>query len=211
MRKFLFCLFLLLPLLALAEEPALTLTVPESVRPYGEHVLALDVPEAGEVTVTVADAYIRHEIARRQVEAGPVEIAWDGLAANGEIPPRGNYSLSAHLVTAAGSYHAEAVVRVTSPLTALQYCIPSGDVVYAGYDGFLVNYLLTGSGLIHVQLAEADAPETYLKTWSLEPTDGLPHIFSWNGQLEGRGVAPGRYTLTFSVKNGPQEPVIIPL
>ncbi|MBQ7520070.1 MAG: CapA family protein, partial [Clostridia bacterium] len=170
-----------------------------------------EAPEAGELTVTVADAYIRHEIARQQVEAGPVEIRWDGLIANGEAPARGTYSLSAHLAAGKNAYHAEAVVRVASPLTALQYCIPSGEVVYAGYDGFLVNYLLTGSGLIHVRLAEADVPETYLKTWSLTPSDGLPHIFTWNGQLEGRNVAPGRYTLTFSVKNGPQEPVIIPL
>ena len=210
MKRLLF-LLVLLPLLAHAEEPALTLTVPEVVRPYGEHRLALDIPEAGEVTVTVADAYIRHEIARQQVQPGPLEILWDGLGNNGEAPPRGNYSLSAHLITAAGSCHAEAVVRVSTPLTALQYCIPSGDVVYAGYDGFLVNYLLTDSGLIHVRLAEADAPETHLKTWTLEPSDGLPHIFSWNGQLEGRSVAPGRYTLTFTVKNGPQEPIVIPL
>ena len=210
MKKILF-LLILLPLLAFAEEPALTLTVPETVRPYGEHVLTIEAPEAGELTVTVADAYIRHEIARQQVEAGPVEIRWDGLIANGEAPARGTYSLSAHLAAGKNAYHAEAVVRVASPLTALQYCIPSGEVVYAGYDGFLVNYLLTGSGLIHVRLAEADVPETYLKTWSLTPSDGLPHIFTWNGQLEGRNVAPGRYTLTFSVKNGPQEPVIIPL
>lgn len=211
MKKILFLMLLLLPVWAFAEEPVLTLTAPERINPYGEHVLSLDVPEAGELTLTVADAYIRYEIARQQVQAGQIEIPWDGLTANGEAPARGHYSLSAHLVTAQSAYHAEAVVRVSAPLTALQYCIPSGEVVYAGYDGFLVNYLLTGSGLIHVQLAEADAPETHLKTWSLEPSDGLPHIFSWNGQLEGRNVAPGRYTLTFSVKNGPQEPVVIPL
>lgn len=208
MKKLTILLLLLcLAAFARAEEGVLTLTAPESVRPYAGCELRLYAPAAGLLTVTVQDEFIQYEIARQQAQPGEITIAWDGLIANGEAPGRGEYTLRAQLNGDA----VETPLRVLSPAAALQYCIPSADVVYAGHDGFLVNYLITGECLLHIQLADADAPEAPLKTWSLEQGDGLPHIFTWNGQLEGRSVPAGRYTLTFSIKNGPQAPIALNL
>ena len=207
MKKLLLLLVLLLPLAAFAEPAVFSMTAPEAVRPYEGGEISVYAPRGGELVLTVSDAYISYEIARRQVPGGAHTVRWDGLIAGGEAPRMGAYTLRAELNGEA----LETPLRVRLPAAALQYCIPSGDTVYAGYDGFLVNYLVTGECLMHIQLAEADAPETPLKTWGLEQTDQLPHIFSWNGQIEGRSVPPGKYTLTFSIKNGPQAPVRLSL
>ena len=208
MKKLVFWLLLLcLPLCARAEGDAFSLTSPESMRPYAGCTLSVHAPRDGLLRVTVEDGYIEYEIACRQAQAGDTDIAWDGLIANGEAPRPGGYTLRAEMDGVA----VEKPLRVLLPAAALQYCIPSGDVVYAGYDGFLVNYLITGESLLYIRLAEADAPEAVLKTWSLEQGDGLPHLFHWNGQVEGRSVPAGRYTLSFSLKNGTQAPFTMPV
>ena len=211
MKKLLFLFLLLcLPLCAGAEE-TFTMTAPDAARPYAGAVIALDSPEAGELALTLEDEYIRFEIARRQIPAGHTEIAWDGLIACGEAPQRGMYTLRAELSGTKHIYSCQTALRIMAPTAALQYCIPSGDVVYAGYEGFQFNYLVTDSCLVHIQLAEADAPDVILKTWGVEPGDSLPHIFPWAGQIEGRDVAPGKYIITFSVKNSPQGPISFPI
>ena len=212
MKKLLFLLLLLLPWAALGEgQDALTLTAPESVRPWSSAVLSVTLPQDGTLTLTLQDAYSSWEIVRREAAAGTLELPWDGLAANGEAPARGSYTLAAALAADGQVYSCELPLRILSPAAALQYCIPSSDVVYAGSEGFLVNYLLLGDELIHVRLSAQDAPDTPLKTWALEPSDALPHIFTWDGRLDGRSVPEGSYWLTFSVKNSLQEPFRFPL
>lgn len=100
----------------------------------------------------------------------------------------------------------ETPLTVKLAAAALQYLIPSGDTVYAGQDGFLVNYLITASGTMNVQLTAEDAPQTILRAWNIQQTDMLPHIFRWNGQVNNQSVPEGRYVLTFSVKGSAQEP-----
>ena len=206
MKKLLFLLLMLLPCGALAASPELTVTFPESIRPYAGAVFSVSAPQDGDFVLTLTDEYIQYEIARQPLRAGETDISWDGLCQNGEAPRQGTYTLRAELESNTARYACEASLRILSPAAALQYCIPSADAVYIGQDGFLVNYLIEGSGLMHVQLAEKDAPEVILKTWGLEQSDGLPHIFSWNGLLDGRSVPAGDYLLTFSIKNSPQEP-----
>ena len=208
MKKCLILFFLIcLPLFARAEEAVFSLSMPEVVTPYAPNTIAVHVPAAGMVTVTAEDAYISHRIYGGQTAAGDMEIAWDGLIANSEAPGRGMYTLRAE-------YNGQALetpFRVGKSAAALQYCIPSDDVIYTGRDGYMVHYLATAECLLHIQLAEADAPEQILKTWSREMTDSLPHYFAWNGLLNGSSVPPGQYTLTFSVKNSPQTPFVVPV
>ena len=106
----------------------------------------------------------------------------------------------------------DASLSVKSSAAALQYCIPSGDIIYAGYEGFLVNYqATTDHALIHIFLSTREDPDTVIRRWSLQPENTNPHIFSWNGQITGKSVDPGDYLLTFSVKNSTQEPIQIPV
>ena len=195
MKKILF-LLILLPLLAFAEEPALTLTVPETVRPYGEHVLTIEAPEAGELTVTVADAYIRHEIARQQVEAGPVEIRWDGLIANGEAPARGTYSLSAHLAAGKNAYHAEAVVRVAS-LVSVGISLAVLAAYYAGM--FWAAFWLT------LALAAQSAIYSPAKYGLIKSVVGVERLGQANGIVQALTiVAILSGSLAFSMSSIPQ-------
>ena len=211
MKKLLFLFLLLcLPLCAGAEE-TFALAVPETVHPYAGMVITVDSPEAGELALTVEDAYTRYEFARRQIPAGRSEIFWNGLMQGGEAARRGAYTVRAQMTGKQYIYTCDSPVRVLTPAAALQYCIPSDTTVYAGYEGFQVDYLVTNSCLIHIQLAEADAPDVILKTWSVEPSDSLPHVFYWTGQIEGRSVAPGEYILSFTVKNSAQGPIAFPV
>lgn len=205
MKKLLILLLLLCPLCALAQGDAFSLSMPGYVHPYEACTIDVHAPEAGELTVTLEDAYITYPICREQVTAGDLSIAWDVLIANGEAPCPGNYTVRAALNGTA----IETSIRVGGPALALQYCIPSGDTVHIGSEDFFVNYLVTAPCIMYVQLAEADAPDAVLYTWSREPQDSDPHKFSWNGQVEGVSVPPGDYTLTFSLKNSAQSPIRI--
>lgn len=208
MKKYALALLALLLLLpaVLASGEALDVAVPEYVRPYAPAEITVNCPDAGELTLRVSDDYVSYVIATAQAQAGENRIAWDGLGDNAEALQRGAYTLTVTLQTERDTYVSETPLTVKLAAAALQYLIPSGDTVYAGQDGFLVNYLITASGTMNVQLTAEDAPQTILRTWNIQQTDMLPHIFRWNGQVNNQSVPEGRYVLTFSVKGSAQEP-----
>ena len=201
-RLFLLLILLFLPLCAQAE---LTLDAPETLRPYVAREIIVTAPAAGELTLRISDEVFDYVIAQKPVEAGENVISWNGLHFNDEAVCRGTYTLSAELQTAEQLLTAAQSVRILPPAAALQYCIPSSFTVHAGYDGFLVNYLLTADCLMHAQLYRADDPQTAIRTWGIEQSDMLPHVFKWNGQINNRNVEEGEYILTFKVKNSEQE------
>ena len=208
MKKYALALLALLLLLpaVLASGEALDVAVPEYVRPYAPAEITVTCPDAGELTLRVSDDYVSYVIATAQAQAGENRIAWDGLGDNGEALQRGAYTLTVTLQTERDTYVSETPLTVKLAAAALQYLIPSGDTVYAGQDGFLVNYLITASGTMNVRLTAEDAPQTILRAWNIQQTDMLPHIFRWNGQVNNQSVPEGRYVLTFSVKGSAQEP-----
>ena len=208
MKKYALALLALLLLLpaVLASGEALDVAVPEYMRPYAPAEITVTCPDAGELTLRVSDDYVSYVIATAQAQAGENRIAWDGLGDNAEALQRGAYTLTVTLQTERDTYVSETPLTVKLAAAALQYLIPSGDTVYAGQDGFLVNYLITASGTMNVQLTAEDAPQTILRTWNIQQTDMLPHIFRWNGQVNNQSVPEGRYVLTFSVKGSAQEP-----
>ena len=211
MKKLLsiFLLFCLMLSYAVADQPAsFSLSAPDGIRPYSEHRFTVTMPEAGEVVLTLHDPYLSYEIARVQAEEGDTEIIWNGLMENGEAPRRGTYTLTAQWQSNTQSGSCDISISVKSQAYALQYCIPSSDVIYAGHEGFTVNYLATSeNALIYVFLSTKEDPDTVIRRWSLQPQNTNPHNFTWNGQISGNSVDPGEYYLTFSVKNSPQEPI----
>ena len=214
--KKLLSIFLLICLVlscAAAEQPAsFSLSAPDSIRPYSEHRFTITLPQAGEVTLTLHDQYISYEIAHVHAEAGESEILWNGLMENDEAPRRGAYTLTVLWQSGTEKRSIDTSLSVKGSAAALQYCIPSGDIIYAGHEGFLVNYqATTDHALIHIFLSTREDPDTVIRRWSLQPENTNPHIFSWNGQITGKSVDPGDYLLTFSVKNSPQEPIQIPV
>ena len=148
MKKYALALLALLLLLpaVLASGEALDVAVPEYVRPYAPAEITVTCPDAGELTLRVSDDYVSYVIATTQAQAGENRIAWDGLGDNAEALQRGAYTLTVTLQTERDTYVSETPLTVKLAAAALQYLIPSGDTVYAGQDGFLVNYLITASG-----------------------------------------------------------------
>ena len=161
MKKYALALLALLLLLpaVLASGEALDVAVPEYVRPYAPAEITVTCPDAGELTLRVSDDYVSYVIATAQAQAGENRIAWDGLGDNAEALQRGAYTLTVTLQTERDTYVSETPLTVKLAAAALQYLIPSGDTVYAGQDGFLVNYLITASGTMNVQLTAGRAAD----------------------------------------------------
>ena len=198
-------ILLLLPV-ALCTGEGLEITVPEYVRPYAPASITVNCPDAGMLTLRVSDEYVSYVIIEAQVQSGENSLSWDGLGDNGEALNRGSYTLTATMQTDHDTYVCDVPLTVKLPAAALQYVIPSGDTIYAGQDGFLVNYLITASGTLNVRLTAEDDAQTILRKWSIQQTDMLPHLFRWNGQISDKSVPEGRYVLTFSVADSAQEP-----
>ena len=190
MKKLLsiFLLFCLMLTYAAADQPAsFSLSAPDGIRPYSEHRFTVTMPEAGEVVLTLHDPYLSYEIARVQAEEGDTEIIWNGLMENGEAPRRGTYTLTAQWQSNTQSGSCDISISVKSQAYALQYCIPSSDVIYAGHEGFTVNYLATSeNALIYVFLSTKEDPDTVIRRWSLQPQNTNPHNFTWNGQIRNQ-------------------------
>jgi len=210
--KRLFLLILLITLLCTAAMAGeLSLTAPDSLRPYVSKDISVYAPEAGLIELTLSDSVSSFTLLSRQIPAGENVIALNGLHFNGEAVPRGTYTLTASLTTGDQTLTASRPLRILQPAAALQYCIPSSFTVYAGHEGFQVNYLITASAILHVKLYRADDTETALRTWSIQRDDMLPHTFKWDGKINSRKAAEGDYILTFKVKNSQQEAFSFPL
>lgn len=205
MKRLIFLLLLLLPLCALSESAPFSLTAPETLRPYASKEFTIQAPEAGFLTLQISDEIFSYTIFEGEIPVGETMISWNGLHVNDEAVCRGAYTLTAALTTDAGTLTDTQSIRILTPAAALQYCIPSGFTVYAGHDGFQVNYLITAEALMHAQIYSADDPDTPIKTWGIEQSDMLPHFFRWNGQVNNRNVPEGEYLLTCKVKNSEQE------
>lgn len=203
MKRLIFLLLLLLPLCALADD--FSLTAPETLRPYVSKDITVHAPVDGLFTLEISDELFSYTVFEQEIPSGETTVRWNGLHFNDEAVCRGAYTLTATLKTAAETLTDTQQIRILQPAAALQYCIPSGDTVYAGHDGFQVNYLITAEGLMHAQIYSADNPDTPIKTWGIEKSDALPHIFRWNGQVNNRNVPEGEYILTCKVKNSEQE------
>lgn len=211
MKRLIFLLFMLLPLCAFAQSEDFSLTAPETLRPYVSKDFAVHAPAEGLFTLQISDDIFSYTIFEQQIPAGETRLTWNGLHFGGEAVCRGAYTLTATLQTSSAAMTASSAIRILPPAAALQYCIPSSFTVYAGHDGFLVNYLITAEGLMHAQLYRADDLQNAIKTWGIEQSDMLPHVFKWNGQINNRNVAEGDYVLTFKVKNSEQEAFRFPI
>ncbi|MHC1787513.1 MAG: CapA family protein [Christensenellales bacterium] len=91
--------------------------------------------------------------------------------------------------------------RAAGVPASLQYAILSSrSVPQNGFDSFLADYLLLGKGTLRVTLAKEEADGAPLRQWSIQQSDGKPHIFRWDGKVSGRLLAPGHYRLIFQAE-----------
>ncbi|MBR5231408.1 MAG: CapA family protein [Clostridia bacterium] len=211
MKRLYLLIFLMLTLCTAAFAGELSLTAPESLRPYINKNISVFAPAAGTLELALSDGTSSFVLYSNEVPAGESVIPLNGLHFNGEAVPRGAYTLTASLQTNEKALTQSQPLRILPPAAALQYCIPSSFTVYAGYEGFQVNYLITADALMHVKLYKAKDPQTALRTWSIQQDDLLPHAFKWDGKINSKKAAEGDYILTFKVKNSEQEAFSFPL
>ena len=201
MKKALLTLILILLLMPAAQ--GASLTAPESWKPFAEDHILYTPSADGTLTLRVHDEYIDYTISTQAVSADtPIDITWDARMENGEPLRRGTYTLSAVLNTESDVLTEEMTLSVKKAARALEYVIPSADVLYAGYDGYRVHYLLTASGTVRIRAYSAEDTETPLRSWSYVRDDLQSHQFQWNGTVNDKKLPAGEYILTFEAVDG---------
>ncbi len=201
MKKTLLTLLLLLLFVPAARAGGLT--VPDSWKPFAEDTILYTPAAGGTLTLHVQDEYTDYIICEQEVSLDQtVEIVWDARMANGEPLRRGDYTLTASLHSGDVDLTETVSITVKKAARALEYVIPSADVLYAGYDGYRVHYLLTAAGTVRIRLYSADDPETPLRTWNYVRDDLQSHQFQWNGTVKDKKLPAGDYVLTFEAVDG---------
>ncbi|NLB39051.1 MAG: L,D-transpeptidase family protein [Clostridiales bacterium] len=205
----LLCFLMCLPLFGAAETPGIAITAPGTVRAYRDNQLVVTVPMDGHLTVTWAqESRTGAVVDSLAVPAGTHTISWDALAAHGEPLRSGTVTFTAAL-DGTDVPPATAQAKVGSPVTALQYAVPSHDAIYPGNPlDYHVYYQLSAAGSLRVALN--DATGAAVRTWNLQPGGTQARTFQFDGTIGGKTLPAGEYTLSFQA-NERQEPVVLPL
>ncbi len=196
-------LVLLLTAAALAEEQALSVTVPEEViRPGRAVVISFTVPEAGEISLRLLDeAGLEIAVISRDkyAYAGVNHIYWNGTW-NGYPAPEGTW----RLVLEKGAETAETPVTVGPMAPSLISVSADRDTVIAG-SVVILRFYATESGRAELSEGAGEQRKTLL----------TQDVKEGNGEiLYEADLAEGRHELTLTLTDGEgtvSDPAVIPL
>ncbi|NLM87047.1 MAG: L,D-transpeptidase [Clostridiales bacterium] len=212
MKKTILFALVLLCLLGLAKAENLKISLAKPLQPYAQNRLLVDSPIEGLLTLTIKSRAVDWVIARDvPVIAGQNELVYDGLHINGEPLHGGRFTLSATLATAGEEQSFETDLQVSRPLAVLQYALPRGELLYLRGGKFEVDVYKTRSVATEITLFKrGEAPQTGVPVRFIQDKNQTL-LFSWDGKVNGKPIAPGDYVLRFAVNKGEGGQVDIPL
>ena len=180
-----------------AAAETLDLHAPETLRPFASAEITVEIPQAGTLTVRVADGYgtQRPVVAEMPVSAGQVTLSYDALSYCDMPLMRGGATLTAQLWTQDGGYMESAAgVRIGGAAAVLEYALPRSETYYLEQQGsWLVDCGVSGQSEICLSIyADADMTEHVV---SVRKTIANQGIFSipWKGETPDGRVEPGIY------------------
>lgn len=190
---------------AAAKSESLTLSTGE-ISGFSVNTISISAPQAGDMTLSLTNAYGTWRTWSIQVPAGETLLPWDGLSFHQEPLNRGQYTLTAFLTTQDGAcFTAEAGITVGRSRNALLFALPTADTLYLGKTGLwgCEMRIAHAGGVVVAEISPADAPETVLDTRQnkIEPGTGI--TWRWDGKLNGKPAGPGHYLLRFYEKSNP--------
>ena len=207
------CLVLLICVSALAEE-TLTIAHDGKIVSYGTNAILIGAPAAGELTVTVRDAYSVFRILTQSVEIGETAISWDGLREDGQRLGiyNGTYQLDAILTAPDGrTWQASAEAEGRARQTIL-YALPSSDTLYlGGGDGWFAEICLLKEGTVVMTVADAKEPDKTLLTRQYPVGEKGQRKVKWNGKIAGKAAPAGDYIVRFRASSNPDAVISMPV
>lgn len=196
-------LFLLLPVIARAEELGITVTDP--VVGFSENTIAVTAPYDGQLTLRIQDDWNIYRTLAATVTAGENSLVWDGLGENEQRLPTGKSILSATLTSPDGSMiEAEISVTVQKPRQAVLFALSSADTLdLSGENDWSVEVKLVRSGKLTVAFYRADNLDEPLEIRRKTISTARVFQYAWDGKLNGEQVQPGDYVLRFYAEETP--------
>lgn len=218
MKKVAPCLLVLLACLLIlpcARGETLSLTLPDTMRPYQQQEVTVHAPYAGQLTIQIWNA------AGPQlplcdalpVTAGQNALLWDATSYGGMPLRAGDYHLLAHLTDENGLRSmAHAFVSVERPAAALIYALPSGEILYhRRMEPWFVDCAVTGAGVVHLECyMDKELTQCFASIRKKLEGSGRFRI-AWNGQSDGRKAPEGYYWLRAYLDGREEDAIIFPL
>ena len=182
---------------------------------FDSNTLRVEAPEAGHLTVIFGDKFGDYRHLSADVPAGISEIAWDGLADDGQKLGIFNnlYTLRATLLTGGGAEETfTTTFQLARPLQTLLFALPSAPVLYLGgapaRDRWFVEMQalrLNEHTRIQMQVCRADDPDTVVTTRAIAIKSEEAFKYYWDGtNAKTRKPLPaGDYVLTFWMDANP--------
>ncbi len=199
-------LMLMLPLCAAAASLEVSVNGDNRAQGFADNVIVIRSEEAGSLFMSVGDEYGTYFMWDMLLEAGETELSWDGLGWNQERITDGKHTLTAQLMTEAGSVHsAERTVTMEKCRNALTFALPCADTLYLAdkEDWFCEVRLIRSGDTITMEVCRAEDTATVLGTKKMKVTAGGPAKFKWDGKLDGKALEPGEYLLRFYLAVNP--------
>ena len=205
MRKAVIALAALLLLLATAAGASAVELRAGKIRAFDRNILTVSSEEGGLLTIEAWNGTLKlqNPATDLKIDAGTVEIPWDGLSWGGEPVPAGRITLRATLVGAdRTTEQTEIIAETNAPLPAAVCCLPGARRFYPdGKNGLRVEVAMSASGTYLVSAAPKDHPEE--EVWHAQGFTNAkePVILWWNGLQRGRKPCePGEYVITATSK-----------
>ena len=181
-----------------------------TIRAFDRNILSVASEEGGRLTIKAWNGTLPLEnaVTELEIEAGTVEIPWDGLSYGGEPVPAGKIRLRALLACRdRTTEQAEITVISGTPLTAVVCCLPSAQRFTPDRKNPLkIEISLSGAGAWEVAAAPKDRPEETV--WHDHGrTDGkFPVVTRWSGMNgAGQPCEPGEYVISARSKACPEQ------
>ncbi len=196
----------LITLLALGavSAQAIQIRVPDGITPYLHNRILVESPADGELDLTLSSKVFSWKVADKvKVTAGRNELSYFGTFTNDEPIHAGTLDLSA-VLTQGGQTISTADIQVKAfwPSAYLQYVLPRSDTLYLKGGSLDVDYYLTKGGSLKVFLhKEGESPDK-AKDIRFARNRENNQLFSWDGTLGKKKIAPGNYVLTFRTNDG---------
>ena len=180
-----------------------------SVRAYEQNILTVSSEEGGRLTIEAWNGTLplKNPVTDMKIEAGTVEIPWDGLSYGGEPIPAGKIRLRATLACSdRTTEQTEITVQAESPLTAAVCCLPSAQVYYPDRSNLLkVEIALSGPGTWELSAAPKERPEETVWHEKGRSDGKVPIVLRWNGMRRaGQRCEPGEYVISVRTKACPE-------
>ena len=207
------CFLFIISYSASAEESALSVSLPDTVKGYTCCTIAIRSPAAGEAELRLYDSLENPWLIRREtLSPGENLLSWDGLGAIRERLLSGPYRLDVVLRTADGREQtASASFRIQGFTPALALALPSSETLYLDQgENWFVECWVPEKCIVALEVRDRDGVVVYTKDTVLQDPDR--DVLRWNGTGSDRKkVAPGEYTVRLYAKLNPDFDFVWPL